>query len=210
MHLNQFYQAEYKLLGTLDDTTAMAERYVATLASAMIERHAGASRYITCSTSHITHILALAKFHNNRFPRITLAEALSVSHIVSSPTLGNMPSQPTTPRVNLNSHLQEIRRFGGIVWLTELDHLSGAFYQAFVFDTDKAKALCADIFLAPGEVLGLGQRHVNAEEVSQALKLQEVLEKNYRRYMDIWDEGSGGKCLQRAGRGIIKQDDIWL
>lgn len=95
-----------------------------------------------------------------------------------------------------------IKKFGAAVWLTEMDHLSVPFYQAFVPHTNNVKALCANLLVGPGEILGLGQRHTNANEVSEALKMHEVPKEKYEWYLDIRDEEKGGKSLQTTGWGM--------
>ena len=83
-----------------------------------------------------------------------------------------------------------------------MDHLSVPFYQAFVPHTNNVKALCANLLVGPGEILGLGQRHTNANEVSEALKMHEVPKEKYEWYLDIRDEEKGGKHLQTTGWGM--------
>ena len=110
-----------------------------------------------------------------------------------------------------------IKKFSGAVWLTEMDHLSVPFYQAFVPNSKTPKALCADLLLGQGETLGLGQRHVDAETVQQALRMHEVQEKSYEWYMEIRDGAKGGKAMETTGWGmgmerflawLLKHDDI--
>lgn len=98
-----------------------------------------------------------------------------------------------------------------------MDHLSVPFYQAFVPDTNHAKALCADLLFEPGEILRLGQRHAEATDMREALIMHQVRQDQYEWYLDIRDEQKGGKYLQTAGwrmgigrflAWIIKHDDI--
>lgn len=110
-----------------------------------------------------------------------------------------------------------IKKFGGAVWLTKMDHLTVPFYQAFVSHANNVKAPCADLLVGPGEILGLGQCHTSANELSEALKMHEVPKEKYEWYLDIREEEKGGKCLQTTGLGmglgrylawIMKHDDI--
>jgi beta-aspartyl-peptidase (threonine type) len=62
--------------------------------------------------------------------------------------------------------------FGGAVWLTEMDHLRVPFYQAYT-DNTCTKARCAYLLLGNGDVLGLGQRHMLANDIIAALEQHE-------------------------------------
>jgi beta-aspartyl-peptidase (threonine type) len=67
-----------------------------------------------------------------------------------------------------------------------MDHLSVPFYQAYTNNTC-TKARCADLLLGNGEVLGLGQRHILANDILAALEQHEVPAKPYDWYMEIRD-----------------------
>ena len=220
MHLNQFYHAECELLGTLDDGIEIAERYVTTVAATLLKEHADTIRSIAGTTSHITDLLALYESNGGSFPRVTLKEALSFSQIASNPHAWEYAVPGDHSKGSALTRIGErilINNFGGVVWLTEMDHLSVPFYQAFAPGTDKSKALCADLLFGPGEVLGLGQRHADAEGVREALKMHEVPENAYQWYMDIRNGEIGGEELQTTGWGlgmerflawVLNHDDI--
>lgn len=55
-------------------------------------------------------------------------------------------------------------KYGSVVWLTMMDHLSVTFYQAYA-DKAKTKARCVDLLLGIGEIGSLGERHRTGEEV---------------------------------------------
>ena len=110
-----------------------------------------------------------------------------------------------------------IEKFGGAFWLTEMDHMSVPFYQAFVPNTNQSKALCADLLFGPGEVLGLGQRHADFESVREALKMHQAPEEPYKWYVDMRDSKAGRFALQTSGwessmerflAWILQHDDI--
>lgn len=222
MHLNQFYHVECELSGGLDDGMVIAEQYVASIAGALMKDHHAIIRSIAGTTSHIEALLDLYQSNNKQFSRITLAETLSMPEIASNPDTWQYAVENDLGKGRSLTRIGErilIEHFKGAVWLQEMDHLSVPFYQAFVPGTefDQAKALCADLLLGPGEVLGLGQRHVDHTIVKDALKLHHVPEQHYQWYMDIRDESAGGKPLQTTGWGmgmerfmcwILNHDDV--
>ena len=220
MHLNQFYHIECELPGLLDDGIDVAERYIVAVTHAIMDKHAETVYAIAGSTSHCENLLSLAKVVGGHFPRVTLSNALSLEEIDGTPNAWQYAVANDHKKGRMLTRLGErilIKKFGGVVWLTEMDHLSVPFYQAFVPHTGNGKALCADLLLGPGEVLGLGQRHENPTEVSEALKMHEVPMQKYEWYSDIRDEAKGGKCLQTTGWGmgmerylawLFKHDDI--
>ena len=204
MHLNQFYHAECELLGTLDDGIDLAERYIVAVTHAILDKHVDTIRAVAGTTSHVDDFLSLVNKNGGHLPRITLSNALSLNEITSTPNTWEYAVATDHSKGRALTCTGErilIQKFGGAVWLTEMDHLSVPFYQAFVPHTNNAKALCADLLFGPGEVLGLGQRHTSANEVSEGLKLHEVPEHNYQWYLDIRDEDKGGKGLQTKGGG---------
>lgn len=97
------------------------------------------------------------------------------------------------------------------MWLTEPDHLSVPFYQAFLSNGDESKAICADLLLGSGEVIGLGERHDSHELVRRALRNHHVLEDDYRWYADMRNLDKGGRALKTAGWGMrIERFMMWL
>ena len=62
-----------------------------------------------------------------------------------------MPSDPGKGRsITRTGELKLIQYFGGAVWLTQMDHLSVPFYQAYTDETC-TKGRCADLLLGYGE-----------------------------------------------------------
>lgn len=220
MHLNQFYHAECELLGTLDDGITVAEDYVLTITKSLLDNNLAAIRAIAGTISHVDDLFSLAKKHRGHFPRITLSDALTLPEIADNAHTWKyaVAHEPSKGRALTRAGERIlIAKFGGAVWLTEMDHLSVPFYQAFVPHANNAQALCADLLMGPGEILGLGQRHTHACDVSEALIMHEVPEDKYEWYLSIRDEVKGGKCLQTTGWGmgmerylawLLKHDDI--
>lgn len=88
-HLNQFYHVECELLGDFDAGMDVAERYIATLTSALLDKHESLIRAIAGSTSHISDLQSRLKSNGGAFPRITLANALALPEIINNPNTWN-------------------------------------------------------------------------------------------------------------------------
>jgi len=109
--------------------------------------------------------------HGESFPQITLTDALHLSETDSRTWKHVVPSDHSKGRIITRvGELRLIKHFGGAVWLTEMGHLSVPFYQACT-DNTCTKARCADLLLGNGEVLGLGQRYMLANDILAALEL---------------------------------------
>lgn len=213
-HLNQFYHIECELLGNLDDGISVAEVYIMDLANVLLDNYGDIIGKTVGSTKHITDLLKLYNSGGRMLPRITLDQALTLPEIQSDKGAWEyaVAEDPTKGRtLTRTGERILIKAFKGAVWLTEMDHLSVPFYQAFMPGQQHSKALCADLLLGPGEVLGLGQRHVDVASVKEALEMHEVPEDNYRWYMDIRDEAKGGKPLLTTGWGMgMERFLCWL
>ncbi|KAL9001596.1 MAG: hypothetical protein Q9188_005442 [Gyalolechia gomerana] len=213
-HLNQFYHIECELFGDLNDGIGVAEAYIMNLATMLLESHGDLIENTAGGTKHINELLELYSSSGRKLPRIELDQALTIPEIQS--TIGAweyaVADDPSKGRaLTRTGERILISIFKGAVWLTEMDHLSVPFYQAFVPEKQQSKAQCADLLLGPGEVLGLGQRHVDVQSVKDALEMHEVPEENYRWYMDIRDEAKGGKPLLTTGWGMgMERFLCWL
>ena len=109
-----------------------------------------------------------------------------------------VPEDPPKGRkITLVGELRLIRHFGGAVWLTEMDHLSVPFYQAYK-DTTRTKGRCADFLLGNGKMLELGERHTSTKGVKSALDMHETTAKPYQWYINIQD----AKPLLTTGWGM--------
>ena len=220
LHLNQFFHVECEMLGNLDVAIGVAEEYIVELASALTQRHSLSLYAIAGDISHVEALLSQYQANGSCFPRISLSEALELPEIRDFPGSWSFvtPDDPTHGRLlNRVGEKLLIDKFNGPVWLTEMDHLSVPFYQAFAPHSDRSKALCADLLLGPGEVLGLGQRHATVDAVERALKLHKVPRETYEWYMDIRDPRKGGKVMETSGWGmgmerflcwLLKHDDV--
>lgn len=98
----------------------------------------------------------------------------------------------------------------GVVWLTNFDHMTVPFYQAF---GDNGTALAGDLLFGMGETLGCGQRHLDGAKVQEALQLHGVSEQSYKWYIDLKNtvkvQTSGfGMGIERYIAWLLDHDDI--
>ncbi|KAF2796904.1 putative asparaginase like 1 [Melanomma pulvis-pyrius CBS 109.77] len=195
MHLNQFYHVECELAGDFDDGISVAERYLVSVISSLLQDQSDTIKTL-------------------KPPRIMLEEALRLPEIDQTCWKYVVPDNKAHGRTITRTGEQKlIQHFDGAVWLTEMDHLSVPFYQAYVPSTSRGKARCADPLPGNGEVLGLGERHVSSEEVRIAPKQHEVWETPYRWYLDIRDPNEmrttgWGTVVERFLAWILRHDDI--
>lgn len=206
MQLNQFYHVECELLGPFSTGIAVAENYILHLVSSLLQDYEHLVKSTAGSTDHLRALLQHYHTNGGKFPQVTLEDALS---LVPDSNCWKyvVPSDPSRGRaVTRAGELKLIEHFGGAVWLTEMDYLSVPFYQAFVDDT-ATKALCADLLLGNGEVLGLGQRHVSAKDVLRALQQHEVPAEPYAWYTEIRER----KLMLSTGWGMgIERFLAWV
>ncbi|KAM8844366.1 uncharacterized protein AB9W97_022462 [Spinachia spinachia] len=211
-HLNQFYHVECELLGDMDKAISRAEGYLAHLTKSMLKKH---SDKILNTAGTLTHVKAMLSKLDGKIPlpRVSLDQAIPM-----------MPSadcfewvqdgQPQFGRkLTRKGERVLIEKNGGAVWLTEMDHLSVPFYQAYMEGSGRSKAKAADLLLGLGETLGLGERHSNPEMVKEALRHHAVPEQSYKWYIDMRQV----KPLQTSGWGmgterylcwLLQHDDI--
>lgn len=215
MHLNQFTHMECEVAGDFDEGISIAERYLVSVISALLRDQSDTIKASVGTIEHLPGFLELYRRHDQKLPRIMLEEALSLPEMDQTRWRYVVPDNKAHGRTITRTGEQNlIRHFGGAVWLTEMDHLSVPFYQAYVPSTSRGKARCADLLLGNGEVLGLGERHVSSEEVRFALKQQhEVLEEPYKWYLDMRDQKEmrttgWGMGIERFLAWVLRHDDI--
>ncbi|XP_017272171.1 uncharacterized protein LOC108236189 [Kryptolebias marmoratus] len=183
-HLNQFYHVECELLGDMDNAISIAEGYLAHLTKSMLRKHSDIILNTAGSLTHATALLSKMEGKTS-LPRIPLDEAISV--MPSADCLEWVQDgQPHFGRkLTRKGERVLIEKYGGAVWLTEMDHLGVPFYQAYVEGTGRSKAKAADLLLGLGETVGLGERHSTPEMVQEALRHHAVPEETYKWYINM-------------------------
>uniref|UniRef100_A0A673YQW4 Aminoacyl-transfer RNA synthetases class-II family profile domain-containing protein n=1 Tax=Salmo trutta TaxID=8032 RepID=A0A673YQW4_SALTR len=183
-HLNQFYHVECELLGDMDTAMHIAEGYVAHLTNAMLKKHSNIILNSAGTLSHVKDLLEKLE-GGTPLPRVTLDKAIPM--MPSTDCLEWVQDgQPQFGRkLTRKGERVLIEKYGGAVWLTEMDHLGVAFYQAYVEGSGRRKAKASDLLLGLGETLGLGERHSNPEMVQEALRHHAVPEESYKWYINM-------------------------
>lgn len=219
MHLNQFCHIECELQGKLDDGIRIAEEYVVCIAAHLLKEHEDIIISIAGKTSHILTMLENYAATGSAFPRVSLDDALAIPEIRDNQQAWTYVSAHDHRNGRVLTRVGEhilMKHNGGFVWLTEMDHLSVPFYQAFLANSNKTKAISADLLFGPGEVLGLGQRHVTTEEAAEALLLHKVNEESsYEWYLEMRKSKEGtmqttgwGLGMERFLAWVLQHDDI--
>ncbi|XP_048105906.1 uncharacterized protein LOC125298960 isoform X2 [Alosa alosa] len=183
-HLNQFYHIECELLGDMDAAISVAESFVAHITQQMLKKH---SQILLSTAGTLSHAQDLLKKleGGKPLPRVTMEQAIPM---MPSPDCLEwvQEGQPQFGRkLTRKGERVLIEKCGGVVWLTEMDHLGLPFYQAYVEGSDRSKAKAADLLLGLGETLGLGERHSNPETVQEALRHHAVPEESYKWYINM-------------------------
>jgi len=213
MHLNQFYHVECELVGNFLTGISVAEQYLFSLVSTIIKEQADSVQAVAGGTAHLEAFLDHYRSNGGKLPQITLDQALELPGMSTSTWEYAVPSQPEKGRcVTRTGEQQLIKHFGGPVWLTQMDHLSVPFYQAYTNET-RAKARCADLLLGNGEVMGLGERHLLAADVAVALEQHCVPAEPYAWYMEMKKTKEilttgWGMGVERFMAWVFQHDDI--
>ncbi len=213
MHLNQFYHVECELLGDFAKGISVAEQYLFVLVSTLVEEQSDSIQAAAGGIAHLKAFLDDYRSNDGRLPQITLDQALKLPGMGDNTWEYAVLSQPEKGRcVTRAGERQLIKHFGGAVWLTEMDHLSVPFYQAFTDET-RTKGRCADLLLGNGEVLGLGERHLRPADVSEALRQHVVPAEPYTWYMQMKQtkeiQTTGwGMGVERFMAWVFQHDDI--
>ncbi|XP_017563561.2 uncharacterized protein LOC108433477 [Pygocentrus nattereri] len=181
-HLNQFYHIECELLGDMDEAIKIAEGFVAHMTQAMLRNH---SKIIESSAGTLSHVQAMLKQLEEPLPRVTLDQAITVLPSADCFEWVQEGQPQFGRKLTRKGERVLIEKYGGAVWLTEMDHLGVPFYQAYVEGSDRKKAKAADLLLGLGETLGLGERHSTPEMVQEALRHHAVPEETYEWYMNM-------------------------
>lgn len=213
MHLNQFCHIECELVGAFSRGVEVAERYIIGFVSILLQDFDELITRVVGAIDHLTALIDLYRFGGGKFPQITLDDALQLPFMDDGCWKHVLPDQPEKGRaITRAGERKLIEKLGGAVWLTEMNHLSVPFYQAFTDDTHR-KARCADFLLGNGEVLGIGERHKSSMDVRDALNEHEVPSEGYSWYMEIRDRKSilttgWGMGIERFLAWVLKHNDI--
>jgi asparaginyl-tRNA synthetase len=197
-HLSQFYHSEAEIQGSLSDVIQLVERYIKFMCTQILEHHASSIESVTKNLSHIEKVATFS----NCFPQITFDEAVN---LLDNNSQFIKVKEPGIRVLTRQGEQALIAKFDGFVWVTEFDHLSVPFYQAFTAGEKKSKS--ADLLFGLGEVVGAGERHTTGAEMLRALELHKVDPSTYKWYYQMKENFP----LQTAGFGLGTERFIcWL
>uniref|UniRef100_A0A3B4V2M3 Si:ch211-256m1.8 n=2 Tax=Seriola dumerili TaxID=41447 RepID=A0A3B4V2M3_SERDU len=211
-HLNQFYHVECELLGDMDKAISTAEGYLAHLTKSMLKKHSDIILNTAGTLTHVTDMLSKLD-GKTALPRVPLDQAIPMMPSADCVEWVQDGQPQFGRKLTRKGERVLIEKYGGAVWLTEMDHLGVPFYQAYVEGTGQCKAKAADLLLGLGETVGLGERHSTPEMVQEALRHHAVPEQSYKWYINMRQV----KPLLTSGWGIgterylcwlLKHDDI--
>ncbi|XP_077414486.1 uncharacterized protein LOC144044133 [Vanacampus margaritifer] len=211
-HLNQFYHVECELLGDMDCAISIAEGYLSHLTKSMLKRHSDIILKTAGTLTHITFMLSKLD-GKTPLPRVSLDQAIPM--MSSADCLEWVQDgQPQLGRkLTRKGERLLIEKYGGAVWLTEMDHLAVPFYQAYVEGSGRAKAKAADLLLGLGETVGLGERHSTPAMVQEALRHHAVPQQPYKWYTDMREvkpllTSGWGMGTERYLCWLLQHDDV--
>jgi len=205
-HLCQFVHSEAEISGGLQDAMSLVESYLRGITQRILDELGNRIEgLLGGGMEHITDFLEA-----ECIPQITMKEAIAVIGADNGDLLEwREPGFHVLTRAGEHALMD---RLGGFCWVVEPDHLSVPFYQGYT-GPGRRGALAADLLIGLGETVGLGERHVSADEVRFALDQHEVDPEPYSWYIRMREEfpmrTSGfGLGVERYICWILRHDDI--
>jgi asparaginyl-tRNA synthetase len=198
-HLCQFYHSEVEIpcdLSTLMDT---AEEYLRFLSNGILSSSGDRIQTLTGKKHHLEQLAE----RDVPFQRLSFQQAAELLDHDPRFVYQDPGGWRTLTRAGEQKLLDEN---GAFLWVTHWDHLAVPFYQAFA-DEDPGLAKNADLLFGIGEVIGLGERHLDGEQVARALSIHQVPDAPYRWYMDLKTKHP----MQTSGFGMgIERFLMWV
>lgn len=207
-HLCQFYHSEAEIPGKLNDVINLVDEYIKYLSSELLIQF---GNELENNIGDISHIKKIANF-KGAFPKITFDSAEKILKKLYPDTIDQYIEYNNEWRnITRKGELELLKYFDGIVWVTNYDALAVPFYQAI----DKNGKTCqnADLMMGIGETVGCGERHMDYNQLINALKYHEVNISEYSWYIEMKKrypiQTSGfGMGVERFLMWVLKCDDI--
>lgn len=203
-HLCQFYHSEAEIIGGLEDAITLVEDYIRYITERITEEFGKTIETVTGDTRHIDALL-----RKNRFDRISFSNAIGILETKN----GGKGYSDINGIKSLSKEGEQflVEYFDGIVWVTNHEHMSLPFYQAY--SDDEKYAQNADLLFGIGEVVGLGERHTSFKDVEKSLKQHGVKKETYEWYCEMKKQyplhTSGfGMGIERFILWILRHNDI--
>jgi len=176
-HLNQFYHCEAEMRGDYYKAMLVAENLVKHLTRCVLK----GLKQRDFHFSQISNLTNLEKTTNHEFAKITFDNAAKLledngyNKLIEYKKFGRVL---TCKAENMITKLVSDNKLP--VWVTNYDRDSVAFYQK-PDPKDNTKVLNADLLVPPlikdglgGEILGLGQRQNNANNIIESMERQHI------------------------------------
>ncbi len=203
-HLCQFYHSEAEIMGSLEDVIQLVNEYIYNLCSDLLERIPALIEEFAGTLDHVRSIVDKKMV----IPMITFDEAAKI--LEDKPEY--IEYHPEGFRtITSDGEKKLIEMYGGMLWVSHYDYISVPFYQAM--DVTGKYAKNADLLFGIGEVVGAGERHVDAVETRDALEMHGLSEAEYEWYVYMKEQHpvktSGfGMGIERFLLWLTQQDDI--
>ena len=192
-HLNQFHHVECEIPGTLEDAMSLAADLIQHLTNALVRLCADQVYALAGSIAHLERLVV----SQGEWPRVPFPQAVTELKRVGDGFVHRHPHGfDVITRKGEAALLQTIGN-GLALWLTGFPASAVPFYQARD-PQDPFTTLSADLLLGTCEVLGSGQRHVQAADVERSLVEQHVPRVSYDWYLEMRNV----KPIQTAGFGL--------
>ncbi len=203
-HLNQFTHSEAEIPGGMEDLIRYVNGYVKALAAAVLDQHGDRLADARGDISHLERMVN----HTAPFERLTFDEAVRLVQDEDG-CVRDEGDWRTLTRKGERLLMTKVSEF---LWVHDLDTLAVPFYQGFGPD-DSSRARCADLFFGMGEVVGSGERHVDADLLRKSMAMHNVKEDEYDWYVRMREESpmltSGfGMGFERFLMWVLNHDDI--
>lgn len=203
-HLNQFTHSEAEIPGGMDDLIRYVDGYVKALATALLDQHGARLAEARGDVSHLERMAG----HSAPFERLTFDEAVRVLEGEE----GCVRDEGSWRTLTRKGELLLLDKVSEFLWVHDQDTLAVPFYQGFAPD-DTGRARAADLLFGMGEVVGSGERHVDAELLRKSMAMHNVKEEEYEWYVRMRAQApmltSGfGMGFERFLMWVLHHDDI--
>ncbi len=195
-HLAQFSHAEAEILGTLENVKHLVENYLKYLTEFIWKKSESNLKNIPGIYDRINHLLK----STSTFRSLSFSEACKIlkgyDNVLKECEKGGFRLTPKGERILLE-------KLGDFIWIEHWDKMTVPFYQA----NENGIAFNADLLFGIGEVVGAGQRHVNAEDLKNSLDEHGLPVDDYKWYFEMKQYYP----LQTSGFGMgVERYLMWL
>lgn len=197
-HLAQFSHSEAEIIGTLEDVKELVEKYIRYITE-IIWNSIGAC---FCDIPGIESRVKKLLYKKDRFKSLAFCE---VEKILAGQEKAFVKCENGGHRLTPAGEIMLLKEVGEFIWIEKWDKMAVPFYQASDKETDIAYN--ADLLFGIGEVVGAGQRHLNAVDLEYALDEHRLNRSDYKWYIEMKRQYP----LQTSGFGMgVERYLMWL